>query len=545
MDENIMNCPKCDHSVNDTTKPCAYCGAIISSEETSSQPDEKVPAAAAQSSVPPSEDASPTIELTDESAGVPEASEAKSDNEPSSHIQPEDTKPEKNEPVTEATPAAENLPSDADDQMDVELPDEELIAELDVEEGGKDREETSGTGTASAEIQASELKPDPSSAQDVTADLQPKAAEPSAEVIPLVDKVSAKAAADELVDLPETQVLEVSGDDSAESETPVTEILELTKVEASEPESEQKFRPETLKESDEPAVGGKADLAQDATPAEAENKGGEPEAIFLTTDDEVQSVTQSSPAGVGEAVQNQVSVEPVEPAAATGEAAAKSNDSSEPGEAQAKADAIQKQTEAQASVEALKIEKASQELAEARKKQKVALDPALLKEQKTALARAGALKKQKLKLAKVQALKRKKAAMVKAQALKKQKAAQAGVENSIKEEAAVSSPPKADNPNMVIQSMGANTSMLGLLKKYEGQAIGINYDNSAEIKEAKLVEANDEFFSVFVKDQGLNYSYPLNTILTIIEGKDGVGTGKLEQKGKFNAVIKIYPLVLF
>jgi len=129
--------------------------------------------------------------------------------------------------------------------------------------------------------------------------------------------------------------------------------------------------------------------------------------------------------------------------------------------------------------------------------------------------------------------------------LKKQKAAQAGVENSVKEEAAVSSPLKADNPNMVSQSMGANTRMLGLLKKYEGQAIGINYDNSAEIKEAKLVEANDEFFSVFVTDQGLNYSYPLNTILTIIEGKDGVGTGKPEQKGKFNAVVKVYPLVLF
>ncbi len=545
MDKNIINCPKCDHSVSDTTKACPYCGAVISSEESPSQPDEKVPATAAQSSVPPSEDASPPIELTDESAGVPEASKAKSDNEPSSHIQPEDTKPEKNEPITEATPAAENLPSDADDQMDVQLPDEELIAELDAQEGGKDVEETSSTVTASTKIQASELKPDPSSVQDGTADLQPKAAEPSAEAIPLVDKVSAKAAADKLVDLPETQVLEVSGDDSAESETLGTEILEFIEDEASEPESEQKFRPETLKESDEPAVGEKADLAQDATPAEAENKGGEPEAIFLTTDDEVQPVTQSSPAGVGEAVQNQVSEEPVESAAATGEAAAKPDDSSEPGEAQAKADAIQKQTEAQASVEALKIEKATQELAESQKKQKVALDPALLKKQKAALARAGALKKQKLKLAKVQALKRKKAAMVKAQALKKQKAAQAGVENSIKEEAAVSSPPKADNPNMVIQSMGANTRMLGLLKKYEGQAIGINYDNSAEIKEAKLVEANDEFFSVFVKDQGLNYSYPLNTILTIIEGKDGVGTGKPEQKGKFNAVIKVYPLVLF
>ncbi len=50
--------------------------------------------------------------------------------------------------------------------------------------------------------------------------------------------------------------MEVSGDDSAESETPGTEILELIEVEASELESEQKFRPEILKESDEPAVGG-------------------------------------------------------------------------------------------------------------------------------------------------------------------------------------------------------------------------------------------------------------------------------------------------
>jgi len=98
---------------------------------------------------------------------------------------------------------------------------------------------------------------------------------------------------------------------------------------------------------------------------------------------------------------------------------------------------------------------------------------------------------------------------------------------------------------MVNQSMEASTNILGLLKKYEGQAIGINYDNSADIKEAELVEANDEFISVFVKEKELNYSHPLKTILTIIEGKDGVGTGKPEQGAKFNAVVKVYPLVLF
>ena len=47
---------------------------------------------------------------------------------------------------------------------------------------------------------------------------------------------------------------------------------------------------------------------------------------------------------------------------------------------------------------------------------------------------------------------------------------------------------------------------MGLLKKYEGKAIGINYDNSAEVKEAELIEANDEFFSVLVKDTKLQLS---------------------------------------
>ncbi len=139
-------------------------------------------------------------------------------------------------------------------------------------------------------------------------------------------------------------------------------------------------------------------------------------------------------------------------------------------------------------------------------------------------------------MAKAQALERKKLALVKAQALKKQKEAQAGIEKAN---------PETATGSTRVQSMEANTKMLGLLKKYEGQAIGINYDNSADIKEAELVEANDEFFSVFVKDQKLNYSHPLKTILTIIEGQDGVETGTSEQKAKFKAVVKVYPLVLF
>ncbi|MEE9497480.1 MAG: hypothetical protein V3V39_13200, partial [Desulfobacterales bacterium] len=66
-----------------------------------------------------------------------------------------------------------------------------------------------------------------------------------------------------------------------------------------------------------------------------------------------------------------------------------------------------------------------------------------------------------------------------------------------------------------------------------------------EIREAELVDANEEFFSVMVKDKKLQYSYPLKTILTIIEGQEGVETGEDDKKAKFDAVIKVYPLVLF
>lgn len=210
----------------------------------------------------------------------------------------------------------------------------------------------------------------------------------------------------------------------------------------------------------------------------------------------------------------------------------------------AKVEALRKQTETQAAVEPNEPEKAAPDPTEAQKKQKAV---EALKRKK--LAQAKALKQKKQKLA--QAQKRKQAEILKAQALKKQKAAQAAIEKGQKQKAAGPDSRPAGDPDATAQAAqphqtrATNTKMLGLLKKYEGRAIGINYDNSADIREAELVEANDEYFSVAVKEQNLSYSHPLKTILTIIEGKDGVKTGKSEQEAKFDAVIKVYPLVLF
>jgi len=206
----------------------------------------------------------------------------------------------------------------------------------------------------------------------------------------------------------------------------------------------------------------------------------------------------------------------------------------------AKQDALKKQREAQAKAEALEKEKAAQVVA--------------LKNKKLARAQAEALKKQKAAQAKAETLRKKREAQAKAQASKKQEAIQARADALKNQKAAQA---KAEASSQEIQHAGTGMTeaaaagmshyerLLGLLKRYKGKAIGINYDNSAEIREAELVEANEEFFSVRVKDKKLQYSYPLKTILTIIEGQEGVETGEGDKKVKFDAVIKVYPLVLF
>jgi hypothetical protein len=539
MDTNIMSCAKCGHTLSETAEACAYCGTAVTSADSPSQPDAEAPGQTEQPVVPPplpADDSPPVLDMTDELATTPALSGEKSEAESSNQSQSEETRRIINESAADTEPRSEDSSSEIDDLIDAQLPDDELIVDFGADQTAKDPESPSGAETVSTGTKKPELEPDTSINQDEIVDLEQHAAEEVAEVIPLTDKATAKAASDDSPGLPQTPVLEVSGEDPSESETLGADILELVADEVSKPETTQDQPTEKLKSADESVVGEKAETPPDLTPDGSGVEDGDLEAILLTSDDAVESGTPSSLEDTEEAVKAEEPEDPVELAAPTAEVAAKSEDSSVPGEAQAKADAIQKQTEAQASVEAVKIEKAAQGLAESQKKPKAASEAALLKKQKAALSKAKALKMKKLKLAKAQALKRKKAALAKAQALKKQKEAQAGIEKANTGTASGST---------MTQSMEANTKMLGLLKKYEGQAIGINYDNSADIKEAELVEANDEFFSVFVKDQKLNYSHPLNTILTIIEGQEGVETGTAEPKTKFKAVVKVYPLVLF
>lgn len=111
-----------------------------------------------------------------------------------------------------------------------------------------------------------------------------------------------------------------------------------------------------------------------------------------------------------------------------------------------------------------------------------------------------------------------------------------------KNETQAQAKPAAAQPAMEAAS-GAKT--VQLLKKYEGQAIGINYQNSADIREAELSEVNSEYFTVFVKEKKLRFTFPLRTLLSVVEGEDGVEAVVGGTATKMKVVLKVYPLVLF
>jgi hypothetical protein len=206
-------------------------------------------------------------------------------------------------------------------------------------------------------------------------------------------------------------------------------------------------------------------------------------------------------------------------------------------------DTLPKKNENIAKAEALKKQKAAKARAAALKKQKLAKVKAeALKKQKAAQAKAEAAKKNK---AQAEAKSEEKNKTARTEALKKQKEAQAKAEASTQDIEIASSGVYETASHTSDASLSNHAKLLGLLKKYKGKSIGINYDNSSEIKAAELVDANEEFFSVKVKDKSLQYSYPLKNILTIVEGQEGVETGEDDKKLKFDAVIKVYPLVPF
>jgi hypothetical protein len=551
MDPNLMSCPTCSHTVSNIAEACAYCGAILVKEGQPPQTDDNEPNepgenAQVVASPPPlsQDEIPPTDKISDEAGETHLAATGQSE---SNVLQPLADSPaaaDTSEPATEAETVSANESVSLEEEIESKHPDDEPELEPKPESAKliQDLEGDSEIASIEAAWQESVSDADAEPAAEVKQDFK----EPEGETAPAVDnvvsiarnKVENGTVTDEIQSLPEPEVVDIAGDETGESETSGENIAELSEIEASQPGS---GTPPTLEKP--PPLKNFVEVAE-TIPVEELQPKNETDinidaragslsdlssgTILLELDDEVEPVAGVSPDKIEETEMSEPQALKIENAA------------------QELSAAIEEQKAALTKVRALKKQKEARAKAQALKKQKEVLAKTqALKKQKEARAKVQASKMQKLVLANVEALKRKKAVQAKAQALTKQKAAQATIEAAKKgDSAAVRTATAADRPKSD-RSLQAGTTMQTLLEKFKGRVIGINYDNSAEFKEAQLVEANAEYFCVFVKDKGLLYSYPLKTILTVIEGKNGVDVGDKKQPQKFNAVIKVYPLVLF
>ena len=519
-----MSCPTCGHSVSNIAGACTYCGAMMEVQMPPADEDGAAVSATGDEALP-----LPAGEVTE----IP-ADAFPADLDEAAAIDEEQPNPNSSQSSSESLPEAETAePSAAaNDVFAYETPADSGEAEIETVDA-----EPEAISRPEAEVQpsadnsSSEIEPGKivdldsvmTSNENAAVEEKPISQEPQDGAILLADEpaesveitAETESNGEENQSAPEPEVVDLGGEEPGESETLDETIVELVETEAARQEpvdlsvldtaSAVDSAEETKATSEDRAEPeNEAEAAADAEP-EAILDSGE-ETIILDISDEVQEAADESP---------DKSITP----------------------------AVEPGTTALA--DALKIEKAAQDMAEAIEQQKAkTADAKKKKEQKAALAKAQAVKKQKAALAKARAQKKQKMIMAKAAALKRKKAAQTNTRASKKQAPEVKPPEEAGHTGAV-EGPGRGSELQALLEKYKGQAIGINYDNSAEIREAQLVDANLDYFRVFVESKNQHYTYPFKTILSIIEGKDGVDVGESEKKIKFNVVIKVYPLVLF
>ena len=553
MDPNLMSCPTCGHAVSGTAASCAYCGAIISGGSDKEQTDAPPAAQATQATVPeppvPSAELPPVVEIPDDTEDTQAAAGIPAESVLAKQMPAEPIADDSAEPAIEAEPLAEASANEAETAFEV-LPAEEAPAATPEPETVR-LSADSGSHAETATTEAVEPAPVSLSEPATAGDFMPETEAPAAannrsegSAAPTADRQTQAESEPEIRPVsPAPEVLDLAAEEPVESETLGADIIEMVETLASDDQGQPSKVPAGRTAPDETAGGLQVDQPEDRQPLETQESAVEKrdgliseeleETILLEPADEVQPAA----AEAFDQGQEKTKLEQPKP---TGAAKAGSGVSA---------------SEPQGRFDMLKIENAAQEMAAAIKKQKATLsEPENSKDKKAEIAKIQALKKKKLALAKEQAKKKQKLLLAKAAALKRKKAAEsikkqrevpAGGEAPKEEKAAAAvSRPEAP-PAARDRSPQANSKMQDLLKKYEGRTIGINYDNSAEIREALLEEANREYFSVYVKDKQLHYNYPLKTILTVIEGQEGVEAGNSKQPHKYNAVIKVYPLVLF
>jgi hypothetical protein len=513
MDANEITCPKCGHLNNYISEGCVKCGIIFSKY----------------------------FEMKDEQQDTPSAQAAADAGKENESIADESR-----QIVERTAPATIPFDDKAQTVAEAPAPEPEMLTPAEVKP-----EET-------------QLQPAPESSIDATKTTEYTPVEKSEDMPAVAPESQAEGT--------QEQALEKTGykSSSPESRTNVVPMhlevqpeIQTTETAMTEEASSQPGVPPDSGEAAAPA----AEQAEQVDPEKTETEA-KPESESTTEDVKPSAQPEPAPIEALESVkETETAKNDAAPAQAKEEAKAEASVEAAPPEDEeeilleeeakpVKTESKTEKVDDNTRIELLKKQKAALAKAEADKKKKEEAARAValrkqklakleaLKEQKAAQAKAEALKKKKAELAKAAALKKQKVAS-KADALKLQKASQAAVEAQTKQiQAAVKTPPATQTAAMG-KGLESNSKIMTLLQKYEGKTIGINYDNSAEIKEAELVEANNEFFSVAVKDKKLQYSYPLQTLLSLVESEDGVEAEESESNTKFSAVIKVYPLVLF
>ena len=94
----------------------------------------------------------------------------------------------------------------------------------------------------------------------------------------------------------------------------------------------------------------------------------------------------------------------------------------------------------------------------------------------------------------------------------------------------------------ILKAVLPKPTMKELLKKYEGEAVGINFDDPAEIKKAILASVNEDHFSIMVPENELVHSYPYSHVVSIVEGAEGVPIDASGETPTYQAVIRVYHL---
>jgi len=207
-----------------------------------------------------------------------------------------------------------------------------------------------------------------------------------------------------------------------------------------------------------------------------------------------------------------------------------------------KAEALKRQKEEEERAEVLRKQKEEEEKAEALRKQKEEKEKAeaLRKQKKEEEEKAEALRKKKEEEEKAEALRKKKEEEEKAEALRKKKEEEEKAEALRKQKEEEEKRELQKKVEDIAKQLKPKPKIKEILKKYEGQTVGINYDGPTEIKGANLVKVGEDLFNIVIIGDKLMKSYPFKSIISLVEGIDGVSSGDKGEKSKFPVIIQVY-----